>query len=70
MRTVKEITDQYCPSGVVLEEDQQSICIQYAKEAVQEVVKKYWQERSLTLRNGGKMQSIDYIAVSVMKGLK
>jgi len=67
MRTVKEISNQYCPS---LEDDLHEICRQYATEAINEVIKKYWEHNNLVLRSGGKMKTVDYIALDVIKNLK
>ncbi len=39
----------------------------FAKNAIQEVIKKYWEENSLIIRKGGKMRTIDYVALDYMK---
>ena len=69
MRSAKEVSEQYCPNGVILEDDQYTICKQYAKEAIQEVLKKYWEHNSKVLRSGGKMETVDNIALKVIKNL-
>lgn len=70
MRTIKEISNHYCPNGVILEDDQHTVCKQYAKEAIQEVLRQYYDQNNLAIRNGSEIFSIDFIALKVIKELK
>lgn len=74
MKTATETLHQYVNTyGNSIESNIDCVLIamnQYAKEAIQEVLKQYWLKNSEAIRNGGKLASIDLIAVEVMKNLK
>ena len=70
MRTIKEIQKQYCPKGVISLAENETICKQYAKEAINEVLKQYRIHINNVIRSGGKSKSVDEISIEVMKNLK
>ncbi len=70
MRTVKDVTEQYCPNGVISEAEHKTICIQYAKEAINEVVKEFWRRNNASFRIGGESVDIHIVSTDVMKKLK
>lgn len=64
MRTSLEVLHQY-------EDNCEEAMIQYAKEAIQEVMKQYWTLNSNCIRTGGKQFfTFDSVALNVMKGIK
>jgi hypothetical protein len=72
MRTTKEVlinNGVFNKSIAPFNEEVQGAMVQYAKEAINEVLKKYWESQNETIRKGGNFKSIDEVALEVMKNL-